>query len=205
MASSLDKLASYLPSDRKKILRAVFNNMDDNKRALLERKGVFPYDYVDSWTKLNETRLPSREQFYSKLTESEISESDYLFAQEIWRQFDIKTLGEYSDLDLKTDILLLADVFENFRETSMKIYGLDPAHYYTSPGFSWDAMLKHTGVEIELLTDIDMLLFVERGIRGSISQCSGRYARANNKYMEDFDRSKPSSYLMYYDVNNLYG
>lgn len=205
MASSLDKLASYLPSDKKTILRTEFDVLGNDKRRLLERKGIFPYDYVDSWEKLNETTLPTREQFYSKLTETEIELSDYEFAQKIWNEFNIKTLGEYSDLYLKTDILLLADVFENFRQTCLNIYKLDPAHYYTAPGFSWDSMLKFTNVEIELLTDIDMLLFIERGIRGGISQCSGRHFKANNKYMHDFDPLKPSSYLMYLDVNNLYG
>lgn len=187
MASSLDKLASYLPSDKKTILRTEFDVLGNDKRRLLERKGIFPYDYVDSWEKLNETTLPTREQFYSKLTETEIELSDYEFAQKIWNEFNIKTLGEYSDLYLKTDILLLADVFENFRQTCLNIYKLDPAHYYTAPGFSWDSMLKFTNVEIELLTDIDMLLFIERGIRGGISQCSGRHFKANNKYMHDFD------------------
>lgn len=205
MASSLDFLSSLIPSDRKKILKSECKDLNDEQLRLLERKGVFCYDYVDSWEKLNETSLPSKDEFFSALTNQECSDKDYQFAQEIWSKFNISDLGEYSDLYLKTDVLLLADVFENFRKTCKDIYKLDPSNYFTAPGLSFDAMLKYTGVELELLTDVDKLMFIERGIRGGISQCSKRYATANNKYTDNYDATKESDYLMYLDANNLYG
>ncbi|XP_053985489.1 uncharacterized protein LOC128879938 [Hylaeus volcanicus] len=167
-------------------------------------RGVFPYEYIDCAEKLEQSCLPSRESFYSSLTGDTVSESEYAHAENVWTRFSIQTLGEYSDLYLKTDVLLLADIFENFRESCITSYGLDLAYYYTLPGFTWDAMVKHTKVNFELLTDIDMVLFIERGILGGLSQCSSRYAKANNKYMQSHDPSKASSYLMYLDVNNLY-
>ncbi|KYM95309.1 DNA polymerase [Cyphomyrmex costatus] len=205
LSSSLEKLVSYLDKSKLNITRSIFFNLDEQEFAFLTRKGVFPYEYVNSFDKLNETSLPPREAFYSSLTGEDISVDDYQHATDVWQRFRINTLGDYSDLYLKTDVLLLADVFENFRDTCMESYGLDPAYYVTLPSYTWDAMLKNTGVRFELLTDIDMVLFIERGIRGGLSQCSHRYARANNVYVPTFDPSKPISYLMYFDVNNLYG
>ena len=123
----------------------------------------------------------------------------------MWRTFGCETIGDYHDLYNKSDVLQLADVFETFRKKCLSVYKLDPANYYTGPGLSWDALLKKTGVVLELLTDYDMHLFVERGLRGGISMVSKRYAKANNKYMQGYDADKDDSYIMYLDANNLYG
>ena len=111
-------------------------------------------------------------------------------------------MGEYHDLYLRTDVLLLADVFEAYRDTSMKYYGLDPAHYFTAPGMSWDALLRNTGVKLELLTDIDQHLFIEKGIRGGISMVSRRYAKANNPTCSGYDDAKPNTWISYLDANH---
>ena len=178
---------------------------DHQKRGLLMRKGVYPYEYMDSWERFEETKLPPKEAFYSKLSDGNISDSDYEQAQRVWETFGCQTLGNYTDLYCRADVLLLADVFENFRKTSQKQYKLDPAHYYTSPGLSWDALLKKTGVELELLTDYDQHLFIEKGMRGGISMVSKRHARANNPAVEGYDSEKPNSHILYLDANNLYG
>ena len=202
MSSSLDKLASNLP-------REAFNytskQFKDKKFDLIARKGVYPYDYMDSFKKFDETRLPTKEDFYSILNNEHISDDDYKHAQKVWNEFNIDNMGEYHDLYLKTDILLLADVFENFRKACLEYYKLDPAHYFTSPGLSWDAMLKMTDIQLELMTDINMFQFIEKGIRGGISYISNRYGKANNKYMKEYDEKVPSKYIMYLDANNLYG
>lgn len=204
MPESLSKLASWLPVNEKRILYSECEkDYSPEQIAMLERKGVFPYDYIDSIDRLSETSLPPKDKFKNELNDEDISDEDYAFACSVWDKFQLKTLGEYSEIYMKADVLLLADIFENFRDSCHKIYKLDPAHYFTSPGLSFDAMLKYTQVEIELLTDIEMLLFVERGIRGGISQCSIRHLKANNKYMRDendrYDPNKESIYLMYLD------
>ena len=176
-----------------------------SKTSLLTRKGVYPYDYVTSLDKLSEKQLPPKEEFYSKLNDENISEDDYLHAIRVWDTFECKTLRDYHDLYLKSDVLLLADVFENFRKTCLNHYKLDPAHYYTSPGLAWDACLKETGQQLQLLHDYDMLMMFEKGIRGGISHISKRYAEANNKYMKSYDSSKKSKFIQYLDANNLYG
>lgn len=203
MATSLDSLASLIPSEKKHIVRAECIKSGFHSEEmfnLMNRKGVFPYEYISGYEKLDETTLPQIESFYSLLTGSHITDEDYKHAQNVWHKFDIKTLGEYSDLYLKIDVLLLADVFENFRNTCMSTHELDPAHYFGAPGLSFDAMLKYTSVSIELFTDVDMLLFAEKGTRGGVSQINKRYVRANNQYMdEEFDPSKEKSFLMYLD------
>ena len=173
--------------------------------GLLTRKGVYPYDYVSSIEKLSETQLLPKDQFYSKLNDEDITDEDYQHALNVWNTFKCKTIKDYHDLYLKSDVLLLADVFENFRKTCLKHYNLDPAHYYTSPGLAWDACLKETGQELELLHDYDMLMMFERGIRGGMTHISKRYSEANNKYMKEFNPDKPSKFIQYLDANNLYG
>ena len=204
MAASLDSLVKNLPKD-------AFNNLsreypEEEKLNLLKRKGVYPYEYMDDLSRLKETKLPPKKAFYSRLTEEGISNEDYNHALNVWKTFGMKTLQDYHDLYNDTDVLLLADVFENFRNICLDNYKLDPAHYFTAPGLAWDACLKTTGVELELLSDVDMLLMVERGIRGGISTITTRYGKANNKYMgKDFNKNEPSKYIQYLDANNLYG
>ena len=185
LQTSLSNLVSNVQPDDFINTKAVFS---DNAE-ILTRKGVFPYDYVSDITKFNETCLPPIEEFYSKLNDEYITEDEYKHAINVWNTFNCKTIRDYHNLYLKSDVLLLADVFENFRLTWLKHYNLDPAHYYTSPGLAWDACLKETGQSLQLLHDYDMLMMIE----------------ANNKYMDDNNPDKPSSYIQYLDANNLYG
>ena len=160
---------------------------------------------MNSSARFSETGLPAKEDFYSRLSECRISDEDYCHAQRVWTAFGCSDMGDYHDLYLKTDVHLLADVFEKFRCTAMATYDLDPTHYYTLPGFAWDALLKHTGISLTLLDDVDMHLFVERGLRGGVTMASHRHARANNKNMSSHDTEQASTYLQYLDANNLYG
>ena len=203
MSSSLRALVKNLPKDAFKNLLKYFT---PEQAELLKQKGFYPYEYMDSIEKFNDPKLPTLKGFYSKLIGRGIKEKNYNHAWNVWNTFNMEIFKEYHELYNITDTLQLADVFENFRDICLKIYGLDPVYYFTAPGLAWDACLKMTGIELELLSDPDMLLMFEKGIRGGISIISNRYGEANNKYMQKgFNKNKPSKYLMYMDANNLYG
>ena len=223
MSSSLDSLSSNLtkcgkcdvckgvikgsrclnPTDKN--LHEITKYFVGEELKLLLRKGVFPYDWLDDFDKLNENQLPPKESFYSKLRGEDISDEDYEHAKKVWKTFNMKTMRDYLNLYLQSDVLLLADVFENFRDVCQTHYGLDPAWYYTAPGLAWDAMLKLTKIELEMIIDIDMLIMIEKGVRGGVAQISNRYAKANNPYMKEYDPKIVINYIQYLDANNLYG
>ena len=202
LKSSVEALVNNLPKDG-------FNNLEKyfttEQIKLLKQKGFYPYEYMDSIEKLKDTKPPPQQAFYSKLTGKGINNYNYNHVLNVWKTFKMKTLKEYHEVYNITDVLLLADVFENFRDLCLKNYGLDPVYYYTAPGLAWDAMLKMTKINLELLSDVDKLLMIEKGIRGGISIISNRYGKANNKYMKDYNKKEASKYLMYVDANNLYG
>ncbi|XP_057308090.1 uncharacterized protein LOC130645977 [Hydractinia symbiolongicarpus] len=188
---------------------AKFIDKYDTFRLML-RKDVYPYEYMNGWQRFEESELPPKEAFYSKLNMKGISDNDHEYAKKVWNvitpEGDNVTMGDYHDIYLTIDVLLLADVFETFRDVCVTNYKVDPAHFYSAPGLAWKAALKFTGIRLELLTDPDMLLMFEKGIRGGITQAVHRYARSNNKYMGDlYDSEVKSSYLQYLDANNLYG
>jgi len=216
MDQPLSQLANNLPKDQFYHTKQFFSESD---LPLVTRKGVFPYTYIDNWEKLSEKQLPPKHHFFKGIGDpsadpendchcelEHIDDVDYDHAKAVWSRFKCKDLGSYSDLYLKVDVLLLADTFENFRTLCINNYKLDCAHYFSLPGFTFDAMLNYTQVELELFTNYDMYMFVERGVRGGITSCSKRHARANNKYMKTkYNPNIDSSYLMYVDANNLYG
>ena len=200
LLASLDKLVAANPP-------GAFHKTAQREpnRELRMRKGVYPYEYKDTWDRFIEPKLPPKKAFYSKLSDAHISVENYTHAQKVWATFGSKTLGDYSDLYCRNGVLLLADVFETFRKMCLRQYGLVPAHFYTSPDLSWDALLKKTGVELELLTHYDQPLFIEMGMRGDISMVSKRHAKANNPLVYGYNQEKPSSHILYLDANNLYG
>lgn len=212
MATSIEKLVDNLSSGCDDIikLRKAFPNTskqfkDDEQFQMMTMKGIYPYDFIDTYDKLNISYLPEKKYFYSHLYNSDCSDEDYDQALKVWDKFNCKTFLDYHNLYLLSDVNLLADVWNSFRNTCYQNYELDTSYYFTAPGLSWDAMLKHTKIELELFTDVDMYEFQEAGIRGGLSQISTRHAVANNKYMSNYDKTKEDSYILYLDANNLYG
>ena len=213
MNSSLDKLVKNLSDYDFKYFTEEFGSKN---LELLKQKGAYPDEYMDSFKRFSEEKLHDRKCFYRSLKNEttgddgkklngHISFEDYLTCKEIWDKVSMKNMGDYYDHYLKKNVMLLADVFEKFIDTCLKFYGLDPCHYFSSPGLSWDAMLKMTDVKLEKISDIDKYLFIEKGLRGGISYIAKRYAKANNKYMKNYDPTKPSIYISYLDINNLHG
>ena len=172
----------------------------------MEKGCISPYDYVDCLKKLDETSLPPKEAFFSKLTGEGITVEDYQHAQTVWKEFNIEAMKDYHKLYNLSDALLLADIFQNFKSICMNHYGKDPAWYFSAPGLAWDVTLKITKIQLELLSDPDMLSMIESGIRGGIATISHRHAKANNEYMgTEFDPTEESKFISYLDANNLYG
>ena len=158
---------------------------------------------MDSSERFNEVSLPDKEAFYSKLILEDISDEDNIHAAKVFEESKFKNLGECHDLYLKSDLLVLVDILQNFRKMCLEIYELDPAKFILAPGLAWRSALKKTQVKFHLLTDIDMPLMVERGIRRGIYNAMHHYAKTNNIFLEGYAQNKESSYLQYWDVNNL--
>ena len=214
MICSLEKLVRSLADSDFKYWTEEFGSKN---LELLKQKGAYPYKYMNSFKKFNEEKLSDRKCFCSSNKDGttgdsgtkldrHISHEEYLTCEKIWVLFGMENMGNYHhDHYLKKDVLLLANAFEKFIDTCLKFYRLDSCHYFSSPRFSWDTMLKMTGVRLEKILDIDMYLFIEKGIKGGISYIAKRYAKANNKYMKDYNPIKLSKFITCRDMNNLYG
>ena len=207
MNSSLEKLGDF---------KYLVDEFVSENLGILKQKGAYPDEYMNSFKRFNEEKLPARKHFFSstkkgkidndrKISDGYVSIKDYLVCEKIWDKFEMKNMVDYHDHYLKKDVLLLTCVFDKFVKTCLEFYGLDPWHYISSPGVSWDAMLRKTGIELEKISDIDKYYFIEKGLRGGTSYITKRYAKANNKYMNDYDPEKPSTFITYLDKNNLYG
>ena len=170
---------------------------------ILSRKGLFLYDWFDSFDKLYKTKYPPNKVFFSQLAGENIKDLDYEFGKTIYEKY-CKTFMDYQNLYLKTDVLLLADVFEEFRKICYEHFSLDPMNYFTSPGFAWDCLLKYSGVVLDALTYEDVYLFFKQGIRGGYSNCHKNYSKANHKYLPYYNPKEDSIYLIYWDKNSLY-
>lgn len=206
MTSSLEALVNNLAADglvNFKQFRKAFSSVEAAK--LLLQKNEYCYDYVDCSEKFSETKLPSMDAFYNNLKKEPISEKSYQHAVKVWDFFEMKTLGDFHDMYVKTDCLLLCDVFEKFRQMCLQSYKLDACHFYTSPGLAWQAALKMSGISLELLTDPTMYNIFELGIRGGVSMVCKKYSKANHIHLDDFNPTQESKHIMYLDANNLYG
>ncbi|XP_053204035.1 uncharacterized protein LOC128388631 [Panonychus citri] len=202
LSASLDALAANLTIDDKLFY---LNQLFTGDLSLLMKKGALPYEYLDSFDRFNETSFPHKDKFYSSLTESSISDEVYNHVKDVWTNFNCSSLKDLHDIYLKTDVILLTAVFESFRKMALRSFGIDPLHHFSSPGLTWAAALKTTAVELQIFSDVDMLLMIESGIRGGLTMVSQRYARANSPELPNYNHEEPVTKILYLDVNNLYG
>ena len=218
LSSSLEKLTTNLAAkaENKEMLKNVFPNLymyfkkswanvHESGFEMLTRKGVYPYSYMKSFDNFQEKSLPSKEIFFNELTQKHITDEDYTFVCDLWNKFNLKDLGQLHNLYMDTDVLLLADVFEEFRRFCLLNYKLDPAHFNTAPALSWSAALLHTKQKLEIPTDPDMHLFFDRGMRGGASQIGFPYAKANHVGLDKYDSEKQKTFINLFDCNNQYG
>ena len=196
---SLDVLSKTLEDDEFKYL---VESRTTSHFDLVQRKGVYPYNYMDSVERFDETKLPPQDAFFNKLSGSSCSDIDYAHASRVWDAFGCETIADYHDVYLQLDVLLLADFFEKFRRTCLEFYNLVPLHYYTTPGLAF----RMSRVKLELITDKNIYNLIENSICGGFSMISTRYARANNpSFPSTYDDKLPRQDLIYLDANNLYG
>ena len=186
LSCGFDKLAEQLSNDQFNHLKAAY----PEHWKLLSKQDIYCYDYMNSMERFDETSLLSKEHFFNRLYDKHVTEERYEYAEDVWKTLKCSTRKVLHNHYLITDILLLADVFENFRKMSLETYGLDPIHYYSLPGLSWDVMLKYTGVELELITDPGMHQMVKRSMRGSISNICHRYVTSNHPNKDTYNENE---------------
>ena len=206
MSQRLDSLAKTVDKNDFKLLSAGFPNIGDDLFQRLTQKGFFPYNSLDSFEKFKEPFPPHGPLWYNTLSKAiEVTKEQQNFALEVYNAFNCKNLGDYHDIYLRTDAFLLGDIFQKLREVCMQLYKLGPAHFYSAPNLSWDAMLITTGVKLELLQDIDQLSFFEKGNRGGINGFGAlRQFEENNTYLENFNSKDESTFGAFFDVTSLY-
>ena len=212
LAPALEKLVTNLTANGSDLsnlhvltehVRERYGEQSQRKVELLSRKGIYPYNYLTDFDKFDEG-LPSREDFYNELDDKHITDSEWDHVLNVWSEFQIETLGDYHDLYVESDVLLLCDVIGKYRKLIITEFNLDPLHFYTLPGLSLQACLRKTRVKLDLINDIEQFLMVEKSIRGGISVISKRLAKANNPKLSTYKPEDPTSHLLYIDANSLY-
>ena len=182
-----------------------YEHLESARLEQLLQKGVFPYDYITCLEVMNETKLPPKEAFFNKLTQKHITNEAYQHADSVFNNFKCGNIRGYTKLYVDTDVHNLADLFETFRNECITNYTLDPAHFITAPGLSWEACLRLTKTKLELIKDPEMTKFIDEGLIGGLSYARHPHLRANNPDIDEYDPTKPTTWILLLDCNNQYG